>query len=58
MSIIIPARNEEGNIAKIVPSIPKFGKSLEIIFIEGGSKDKTWQEIEKEVNKKHKANTT
>ena len=56
VSIIIPARNEEGNIGKIVPSIPKFGKSLEIIFIEGGSKDKTWQEIEKEVNKKHKAN--
>lgn len=53
VSIIIPARNEEGNIAKIVPSIPKFGKSLEIIFVEGGSKDRTWQEIEHEVNKKH-----
>lgn len=47
VSIIIPARNEQGNISKIVPSIPTFGKSQEIIFIEGNSTDKTWNEIEK-----------
>ncbi len=45
VSIIIPARQEEANISKIVPSIPKFGKSQEIIFIEGHSKDNTWNEI-------------
>lgn len=45
VSIIIPARNEEGSIAKIVPSIPKFGKWQEIIFVEGHSKDKTWERI-------------
>lgn len=57
VSIIIPARNEEGNISKIVPSIPKFGKSLEIIFIEGGSKDKTWSEIKKQItNNKFQTN--
>lgn len=53
VSIIIAARNEEGNIAKIIPSIPKFGKWQEIIFIEGGSKDGTGLEIEKEAKKKH-----
>ncbi|MGA2910185.1 MAG: glycosyltransferase [Candidatus Microgenomates bacterium] len=45
VSIIIAARNEEGNILKIIPSIPKFGMSQEIIFIEGHSKDKTWEKI-------------
>ncbi len=51
VSIIIPARNEEGNIKKIIPSIPKFGKSQEIIFIEGNSTDQTWEEIQKEVKR-------
>lgn len=45
VSIIIPARNEEGNIAKIIPSIPKFGKWQEIIFVEGNSSDHTWSAI-------------
>jgi len=48
VSIVIPARNEEGNIGKIIPSIPKFGKSQEIIFIEGHSTDKTWDKIKNE----------
>lgn len=47
VSIIIPARNEAGNIKNIIPSIPKFGKSQEIIFVEGNSTDKTWHEINK-----------
>jgi glycosyltransferase involved in cell wall biosynthesis len=51
VSIIIPARNEEGNIARIIPSIPRFGKWQEIIFVEGGSRDKTWGKIMKEVKR-------
>jgi len=51
VSIIIPARNEEGNIGKIIPSIPKFGKSQEIIFIEGNSRDNTWDKIKAEETK-------
>ena len=47
VSIIVPARNEEGNIKKIISSIPRFGKWREIIFVEGGSKDNTWEEIQK-----------
>jgi hypothetical protein len=45
VSIIVAARNEAGNISKIVPSIPKFGKWQEIIFVEGHSKDNTWGKI-------------
>jgi hypothetical protein len=51
VSIIIPARNEEGNISKIIPSIPKFGKWQEIIFVEGNSTDKTWRIINKQISK-------
>lgn len=58
VSIIVAARNEEGNIKKIIPSIPKFGKRQEIIFIEGYSKDNTWKEIQKEVKKNYKNNMT
>ena len=54
VSIIIPARNEEGNIPKIIPAIPKFGLSQEIIFVEGHSTDKTWQKI-KQTLEKHKS---
>lgn len=47
VSIIIPARNEERNIPHIIKSFPKFGKSQEFIYIEGGSSDNTWNEIQK-----------
>lgn len=45
VSIIIPARNEEKNIEPAVQRIPKMGDNDEIIFVEGHSKDNTWQEI-------------
>jgi SAM-dependent methyltransferase len=46
-SIIIPARNERGNIAPTIQRIPRFADALEIIFVEGGSYDDTWTEIER-----------
>ncbi len=56
VSIIVPARNEKGNIRKIVKSIPRFGKLQEIIFVEGHSADNTWSAIGKELKKKHRKN--
>lgn len=53
VSIIIPAKNEAGNINKIVSNIPRFGKWQEIIFVEGNSTDNTWDVIQKETNKKY-----
>jgi len=47
VSIIIPARNEQGNIEKAVLRTPAFGSNQEFIFIEGGSSDGTWDEIER-----------
>jgi ubiquinone/menaquinone biosynthesis C-methylase UbiE len=45
VSIIIPARNERGNIQNAIERIPAFGKSQELIFIEGHSSDGTYEEI-------------
>lgn len=47
VSVIIPCRNERGNIQTIVERLPLFGSSMEIIFVEGGSADGTKQEIER-----------
>jgi SAM-dependent methyltransferase len=45
VSIIIPARNEEGNIENAITRTPQFGLNQEFIFIEGHSKDNTYNEI-------------
>lgn len=47
VSIVIPARNEAGNIPAAVDRIPAFAPDIEYIFIEGHSTDNTWEEMEK-----------
>ncbi len=46
-SIIIPARNERGNIENALLRMPTFPAPIEIIFVEGHSKDDTWAEIQR-----------
>ncbi len=46
-TVVIPARNEAGNIEAAVLRTPEMGKGTEIIFIEGHSKDNTWEEIQR-----------
>lgn len=53
VSIVIPARNESGNIENGLLRIPKFGKRQEIIFVEGNSTDDTWSKIN-EIRDKYK----
>jgi SAM-dependent methyltransferase len=48
-TVVIPARNEAGNIEDAVQRVPEMGRGTEIIFIEGGSKDNTWDEIQRVV---------
>ncbi len=50
-SVVIPARNEEGNIERAVRELSKFNTIGEIIFIEGHSKDDTWGAIQKVIKK-------
>ena len=49
ISILIPARNEEGNKELLIEALNKFKKipnKIEIIFVEGNSKDNTFQMLE------------
>lgn len=45
VSVVIPARNEAGNIAAAIERLPPLGRSTEVIFVEGHSRDDTWQRI-------------
>ncbi len=47
VSIVIPTRNESGNIEDAIQRLPMFGREQEIIFIEGNSTDDTWETIQK-----------
>ncbi len=51
-TVVIPARNEKGNIAAAVARTPRLGRGTEIIFVEGHSSDGTWEEIER-VQREH-----
>jgi len=49
VSVIVPARNEAGNIKAIFERLPKLGRKTELVFVEGHSKDDTYATIEKEI---------
>jgi SAM-dependent methyltransferase len=43
-TILIPCRNERGNIERAIKEMPRFGGHQEIIFVEGNSSDDTYPE--------------
>ncbi|MGA8659916.1 MAG: glycosyltransferase [Chthoniobacterales bacterium] len=45
VSVVVPARNEAGNIEAAIKRTPEMGVWTEFIFVEGNSKDNTWDEI-------------
>ena len=45
VSIIVPARNEKGNIRQLFHQLLPIGTDCEVIFVEGHSQDETNQEI-------------
>ncbi len=49
VSVIIPARNEAGNIPDIFKRIPHMGNETELIFVEGHSKDDTYNVISQSI---------
>jgi ubiquinone/menaquinone biosynthesis C-methylase UbiE len=49
VSVIVPARNEAGNIGQIFERTPEMGAGTELIFVEGGSKDDTYETIERAI---------
>src|SRR5262249_10237602 len=46
VSVIIPARNEAGNISDIFTRTPDMGEGTELVFVEGHSRDDTYATIE------------
>ncbi len=57
ISIVVPAYNEEGNIQKLYDEVMKnidHQTFLELIFVDDGSKDNTWQLIRKLHNEDHR----
>ena len=51
VSVVVPCKNEKGNIEAAVTCCPQMGKKTELIFVEGGSQDGTREEIERVIKK-------
>jgi SAM-dependent methyltransferase len=45
VSVVIPSRNEAGNIDRVIERLPRLGEETEVILVEGHSADNTWQVI-------------
>ncbi len=51
VTVVVPARNESGNIEDAILRTPLMGKYTEFIFVEGNSTDDTWETIQKVAEK-------
>ncbi len=49
VSVIVAARNEAGNIESIFARTPELGGGTELIFVEGGSSDNTYEVIQQTI---------
>ena len=55
-SVIVPCKNERGNIDDIVARTPELGKGTELIFVDGSSNDGTVDAIERHLRAKSRPN--
>ena len=46
VSVVVPTRNEAGNVQAAIDRTPVMGSGTELIFVEGGSTDGTWNTIQ------------
>jgi SAM-dependent methyltransferase len=58
VSIIVPARNEAGNIPALFSRLPKFGAEMELILVEGNSTDTTREAILHEMSRHPEVNAS
>jgi len=54
VTVVVAARNESGNIAAIFDRVPAMGGGTELIFVEGNSKDDTYECIAREMEKRQR----
>jgi len=50
-SVIVPCKNEVGNVENLVHRVPVMGKETEIIFVDGNSTDGTVEKIKEMIEK-------
>ena len=50
VSVIVPARNESGNIEAIFARTPEMGAGTELVFVEGNSTDDTFAAIQRTIS--------
>ncbi len=46
LSVLVAARNERGNIEDLFRRLPEICQDMELVIVEGHSKDGTWEEIQ------------
>ena len=51
VSVVVPCRNERGNIEDAIKRIPQMGRETEIIFVDGNSTDGTVEEIGRQIER-------
>jgi 2-polyprenyl-3-methyl-5-hydroxy-6-metoxy-1,4-benzoquinol methylase len=49
VTVVVPVRNESGNIASLLQRIPIMADLQELIFVEGNSTDDTWEAVQQAV---------
>ena len=49
VSVIVPARNEAGNVEAIFERTPELGRGTELVFVEGHSTDDTFATVQREI---------
>jgi hypothetical protein len=52
VTVVVAARNEEGNIPQIFDRVPEMGAGTELIFVEGNSSDQTFEAIRREIERR------
>lgn len=56
VTVLVPARNEAGNVPRLMSEIPQMGSFTEVLFVEGNSTDDTWDVLEKAVSERNDPN--
>jgi SAM-dependent methyltransferase len=51
VSVMVPCRDEAGNMERLFNELPKLGKSTELVFVDGNSSDGTVEKIREEAAK-------
>ena len=52
-TVVVPCKNERGNVEAIVARTPQMGRGSELLFVDGNSDDGTVEAIERHLDKPH-----